>query len=313
MKISVIMALYNGREYLLEQLNSIKEQDHRIDELIICDDCSTNPCDDIIDKFQKDCGFKINYIKNAENLGYAQNFFKVLFLSNGDWVFLADQDDIWEKNKVSSVLSFVDNCEDVWCVSSLSTIIDAEGIERRREKRLDGMFEKVVVEDLIRQTKLRAGMTLAVSRQLISELKNWNTGVYTEHDRLIECVACLNQGFYLLNKYLVQYRIHSTNTSGSINLTYKLMSDKAGRIKQIDKEMRYLRNLLQENVVKENDSICESINKYLLYYGRRKERLAEGRIRKYLFDLPFFSRLSNSRRILLGDLMSMIQEKYKAQ
>ena len=39
-KISVVMTTYNGEKYLLEQLESLRNQTLEIDEVIIMDDCS---------------------------------------------------------------------------------------------------------------------------------------------------------------------------------------------------------------------------------------------------------------------------------
>ena len=42
MKISVAMCTYNGETYILEQLKSIINQTKQVDEIIICDDCSSD-------------------------------------------------------------------------------------------------------------------------------------------------------------------------------------------------------------------------------------------------------------------------------
>lgn len=42
MKVSVVMATYNGEEYIVEQLDSIINQSYPVDEIIICDDKSTD-------------------------------------------------------------------------------------------------------------------------------------------------------------------------------------------------------------------------------------------------------------------------------
>ena len=40
MKVSVAMTTYNGELYLIEQLDSLREQEMKIDQLVICDDGS---------------------------------------------------------------------------------------------------------------------------------------------------------------------------------------------------------------------------------------------------------------------------------
>ena len=52
--ISVVMATYNGEKYILEQLDSIRNQSISIDEVIICDDCSIDNTVNIIKQYIND-------------------------------------------------------------------------------------------------------------------------------------------------------------------------------------------------------------------------------------------------------------------
>ena len=53
MKTSVVMATYNGVDYLLEQLDSLRDQSMQIEEVIICDDRSTDDTAVILSFFEK--------------------------------------------------------------------------------------------------------------------------------------------------------------------------------------------------------------------------------------------------------------------
>ena len=48
---SVVMATYNGEKNILEQLDSLLSQTKKINEVLICDDCSTDNTVDIISSF----------------------------------------------------------------------------------------------------------------------------------------------------------------------------------------------------------------------------------------------------------------------
>ena len=48
MKISLIMAVYNGEKYLIKQLQSINNQTNKIDEVILIDDCSKDRSVEIV-------------------------------------------------------------------------------------------------------------------------------------------------------------------------------------------------------------------------------------------------------------------------
>ena len=85
MKVSLVMAVYNGEKYLIEQLDSIRKQTYPIDEVILIDDVSTDNSYELIHQYID--GYKlINWklIKNENNLGYRKNFKKGLEIVDGD-------------------------------------------------------------------------------------------------------------------------------------------------------------------------------------------------------------------------------------
>lgn len=103
--ISVAIATFNGAEYLPSQLDSILAQSVAVDEIVICDDNSTDATMDILERYQKDFPGKFRIFRNPQNLGCAGNFEKALSLCSGDIIFLADQDDVWQIDKVEKMLN----------------------------------------------------------------------------------------------------------------------------------------------------------------------------------------------------------------
>lgn len=99
--ISVCMATYNGQKYIEEQLRSILQQISDEDEIIISDDGSKDETLSIISTID-DSRIKI-YVNDGTH-GFTHNFENALSKSNGDIIFLSDQDDIWTENKVQTVL-----------------------------------------------------------------------------------------------------------------------------------------------------------------------------------------------------------------
>ena len=100
-KISVAMATYNGEKYIREQLNSIANQVILPDEVVICDDASSDSTVNIIKEFLIISPFPVRLHVSLTNIGYAKNFEKAIGLTSGDVIFLCDQDDIWLKDKIS--------------------------------------------------------------------------------------------------------------------------------------------------------------------------------------------------------------------
>ena len=106
MTTSVALCTYNGEKYLAEQLDSILTQTVPIDEIVVCDDGSTDNTISILEEYESTFPYLFKIYKNKENLGYTKNFEQAINLCDRDIIFLCDQDDIWLKEKVKTVLLF---------------------------------------------------------------------------------------------------------------------------------------------------------------------------------------------------------------
>jgi hypothetical protein len=98
------MATFNGEKYLPEQLNSYLVQDRLPDELVVCDDNSTDDSVGILEEFAAKAPFNVVIERNEARSGAVQSFGRALSLASGDLVFLSDQDDVWLPGKVATVL-----------------------------------------------------------------------------------------------------------------------------------------------------------------------------------------------------------------
>lgn len=101
--ISVVMATYNGEKYIERQLTTLLEQTRRPDEVIICDDVSTDNTAQLVQDFIKEHSLadKWHFSINEKNLGYRKNFAQALAKATGNYIFLADQDDDWHLDKIA--------------------------------------------------------------------------------------------------------------------------------------------------------------------------------------------------------------------
>ena len=122
--ISVVIATFNGEKYIIEQLNSIENQTIKPDEVIISDDNSTDNTLKLINEFQLSSKLKIILLNNKKRLGYAKNFERALLRSNGDYVFLSDQDDFWLPNKISFMINLAKKYPYKSCFINNTLIVD---------------------------------------------------------------------------------------------------------------------------------------------------------------------------------------------
>ncbi len=108
MKISVVIATYNGEKYLAEQLESICTQSITPDEIIISDDGSTDATCRIAEEFSaKYDGISFQISVNPSPSGCDRNFERAISLAAGDVIYLADQDDVWLSDRLETMQSIL--------------------------------------------------------------------------------------------------------------------------------------------------------------------------------------------------------------
>lgn len=94
------MCTYNGGHFLSLQLETILKQTDLPDELVVCDDRSTDTTFDVLESFQQRAPFPVRILRNEVTLRPAQNFAKCIALCSGDVIVLTDQDDLWFPDRI---------------------------------------------------------------------------------------------------------------------------------------------------------------------------------------------------------------------
>ena len=216
--ISVAMTTYNGAQYIIEQLDSIRLQTRKVDEIVIIDDGSSDQTMELVrnyaDKYPE-CGIRLE--QNETNLGYKKNFQKAISLCNGDITFLCDHDDCWFDNKVEKMCGLLEEHPEVGVVSSAFIQMDGQGNKGERKsayhrKIADEVLVCVPIEDLIFHN-ISQGCAMAMRR----DIKNVFVKYFDEtipHDWIINVIAGMKKKCYYWNVPMFFYRIHDNNTIG---------------------------------------------------------------------------------------------------
>lgn len=118
------MCTYNGEAHLSDQLVSILKQTQRPDELVACDDGSTDNTLQVLDQFSKEAPFPVRVYRNQQRLGPTKNFEKAISLCSGDFIFLSDQDDVWMPQKVNTLLQALGNNPGAGYIFSDALVVD---------------------------------------------------------------------------------------------------------------------------------------------------------------------------------------------
>lgn len=103
--ISVAICTFNGSRFLPAQLQSIACQRRLPDEVVICDDASSDDSDAIAGDFARCAPFPVRIVRNQQNLGTSNNFQQAISMCRSSIIALADQDDTWYTNKLERIES----------------------------------------------------------------------------------------------------------------------------------------------------------------------------------------------------------------
>ena len=224
MKISVAMCTWNGEKYIEEQLRSILSQTVPVDELVICDDQSTDNTISIIRLFQQQYPGIIRLEINTERLNARKNFEKSIGLCTGDLIFLCDQDDQWVDIKVAVTIAFFKNTPSALGMFTNGNILGDDGIVSGRS----------VWGSISFSTTLQQEATAANLLEMLLKLNNFVTGaalcIRKEartmiipffcpaplywHDYWIALQLAQRNQLYHVNEKLINYRVHSAQQIG---------------------------------------------------------------------------------------------------
>lgn len=250
MKISVCMGIYNGERYIQEQLISLQQQTRKPDEVILCDDNSTDHTVEVVQHFihQNNLQENWNLVQNKENKGYPGNFYYAMSLCTGDLVFLADQDDIWHKDKIEKMVRVMEQHLEAKAICCKFGLIDSEGNDIHTamapaQTNGTGQLRSVTIEDVFYKCEW-PGMVMAYRNDWYQEWKS----LKIPHDFLISAKAAEENGFLQMDEELAYHRRHNSNAGGEEHRLRKLLN-KQRKLKEIKDYLHILDAFAEEKVL----------------------------------------------------------------
>lgn len=224
MKLSVAMCTYNGSKFIHEQLISVIKQSRLVDEIIIFDDCSTDATVEIINMYVEKYPGLIQLFQNNKNLKSTKNFENAITHCTGDYIFLADQDDIWDYYKVEKIIAKFEENEFLEGIFTNGKLIDDnnETIPNTDMWESFCFFEKNLEKpvDLLCLLKHHANMvtgaTLCIKKSIVDLILPFPdlTKKKFYHDEWIALILASRNSLGYINEYLISYRIHSNQQIG---------------------------------------------------------------------------------------------------
>jgi glycosyltransferase involved in cell wall biosynthesis len=223
-KFSIAMCTFNGARHLPEQLQSIAAQTRLPDELVVCDDGSTDATREILERFAASVPFEVSLHLNEQNLGSTKNFERAICLCGGDFIALSDQDDIWLPAKLAQLEAEFDRAPSVGLIFS-----DAEIIEEAGSRAGSSMWEQLPLRpaELRRLQSSRAldellpgatvtGATMAFRSRFKELVLPIPDGLTIIHDGWLAVMVAAVSEVLPLPAPLVRYRQHSGQQIGAL-------------------------------------------------------------------------------------------------
>lgn len=224
MPVEVVMPIFNGKNYLAQQIESIYQQTLRPARLLIRDDGSTDGTLELIASLEHRYGNWIHRVDGNAHLGCCASVNVLLSATRARYVALADQDDIWHPEKLEQSLELLRQMESLYgettplLVHGDLRLVDAEGqpmghtffayqrLDPRRTSPADLAFTNVVT-----------GCTCLFNRSLLTKALPIPAEA-AMHDWWIALVASVFGRIGLLNRVCIDYRQHSHNLLGATGL-----------------------------------------------------------------------------------------------
>lgn len=290
--ISVCMATFNGSKYIEEQMKSILNQSLKPDEVIIHDDKSTDDTIILINNFifNNKLEDKWKLVINEQNLGYPSNFYTSIINCKGDIIFLSDQDDIWEIDKIKSMVQIMNDNSMIQLLSCRHEIINEHGeiigsIMAPRSRTNEKLI-KIDTNTVLKSFEW-PGMTMAFRNSFFREKCIDLVNTQIPHDFGLAFLASNSEAFYFYNQLGAYHRRHNSNTGLSEHKISKLL-----RMKRKLRDLK-LYNRMLENTINCNFAITDETSKLLfdrfslsmLRYRLLNERDKIGIVKYYISNM----------------------------
>lgn len=206
--ISVVLAAYKGEKFIHAQVESILSQLSENDELIVSDDFPSGNTKSAISDFIED-DRRVVYIEGPSK-GVIKNFEFAISRARGDYIFLADQDDIWLEGKVKSVIEKLENGADL--VLHNAEIVDGE-LQKTGETAFEiNKTETGFLRNIIKNSY--QGCCMAFRAEMKKYILPFPTKI-PMHDQWIGLMAEKHGRVALIDEPLILYRRHGGNVTGN--------------------------------------------------------------------------------------------------
>jgi glycosyltransferase involved in cell wall biosynthesis len=222
--ISVCLATYNGAHFIERQLDSVLMQLNPSDQVIVVDDKST---DSTVDVIKNRYGNRVEIFSNNQNLGAIKSFEKAISFAKGDILFLCDQDDIWENNKVETVMTiFMEQNADLVVHDAVVVDGNLDVIHKSWNIYNHNNIKQGIFGNILKNAF--TGAFMAFKKEVVPSILPFPSSIEM-HDQWIALVCMMTKKkIIFVDQPLMKYVRHGGNVTGVKKRT--LMEQLIGRL-----------------------------------------------------------------------------------
>lgn len=266
-KVEILMATYNGENYIVEQIESLFNQTYSNWSLLIRDDGSKDKTIEIVEELEKQYPDKIKLLRdNKGGLRAKDNFLELLRNSKENYIMFCDQDDVWLPNKIEITLKKMLQVEDgPTLIHTDLKVVDKnlnivsnsfwkfQNIDPKRKS-----YNYLIIQNNI------TGCTMMINKEL-ADLSNKNFPNGLMHDWIIGIIASLKGRIEYINISTILYRQHGNNDTGAQGYFKNILKNfrKILEIKKIKNKYRIQIEEIIEKLVEINSEKSIKISEYI--------------------------------------------------
>lgn len=275
MKTAILLATYNGEQFLKSQIDSLLNQTYKDFVIYISDDQSTDSTNNIIMEYVEKYPTKIKNLHTPTRFGNARdNFFNLISRVEADCYLFCDQDDVWNPDKIEKLVEEYQKHPD-----NIPTVIhsDLTVVDKDLNILNSSLFEIMHLDKNPSWKKLlvqnnATGCTMLINKALADLYKKNSHKIIKNniimHDYFFVLAASLFGKVYFIDEPMLKYRQHGNNSVGAKNVNsfsyklYKIKELKIGRnlVKETENQAGEILKLFPEEM--KNSQMYKIINKY---------------------------------------------------
>ncbi len=239
--VDVVLATYNGQRYLQQQLHSLLGQTVASTRILIGDDGSSDGTLALAHQYAVKHPERVRVLpRDQGGKGACGNFNRLLLAADAPYVFLCDQDDVWDGDKISVSLKYMQQLElvhgtdmpilvhtDLRVADQDLAVISDSFFEFQNLDARASAFKQLLVQNMV------TGCTVVVNRALLNKALPIPENAIM-HDWWLALVAAAFGKIGFVDRATMSYRQHGSNTVGAKGWTMAFIALRLKKLISVD-------------------------------------------------------------------------------